>query len=577
MFSIIRSALELSLPLLVPLAALAFDTETDSEPISDRMEDCVTPKVTATDAASITVDPRYSVDVWADQSTFTPIAEPFYVPRGITFDDTNGAYVAMRGSIYYLQDRKSNCDGGPPQSCALDVPDGEADPTPILVIDDSGSLIGSGKWTGLLYFGGRLYASRGVDNPSSGPAFLRNEVIMFADRDNDGIVDDSDGDGILSQADVIVTTDATNTHTIGAPFASPAGNKIFVSKGSYDNSTLGPFGVDPCASPITCSASILSFNLDGSDLKVSTTGLRNTYEPQFGLDNQLFGVDNARNNGTSLPEEVNRIRPGINYGFPDFEAGMPQPSEAIPIGFVEPHQGPTGSASYSYPELIQFPLERDQHFQALYGPFSPALQSPLGRSLIRLNITKIGPDTYGADPELTPDLMTGETNAFAYGFDYPIDVATNNRGDLFVVDMGDEGYLPFDESGTIYRISFNDLVTEANEFKLDRPFTLQLNGAPFAYYILFGQLDPDPGYSVDLGPRGRNGTSTLNNPIQVRTGILNASGTKNLTYMINSPAPELVGHELRFQMLRVDYDPQTQTYPANDFYIGKTVSNQITP
>ena len=576
MYSICRSTLEFCLPILLPLSFASHDVGSSTEPASERMQACITPSVAATDETAITVDPAYNVNLWADQSTFSPAGTLFNIPRAITFDDSNGAYVAMRGSIYYLEDRKSGCAPDQTPFCDLNVPDGQADLTPILVIDDAGSTVGTGKWSGLLYHAGRLYASRGVDNPLPATTFVRNEVLMFVDQDGDGIVDDSNNDGIIEADDVIVNTDATNTHTISAPFASPDGTRLFVSKGSYNNTTLGSFGPDPCDSPLTCNASILTFNLDGSDLSVYAEGLRNTVEPQFGLDDQLFGVDNARNSGgLTIPEEINRIRPGVNYGFPDFESGMPQPAGAAPIGYVEPHQAPVGAVNYSYPELIQFPGERDQHFQSLYGPLSPSLQQPLGRSVIRLNITKIGPDTYGADPEMTPDIMTGATNAFAYGFEYPVDVATNHRGDLFVVDMGDEGYAPFSGTGKIYRITFKDLEVRTNEVVLDVPFDLVLRGAPFAYYILFAQLDPDPAYSVDLGTGGRNGTSTLSKPIQIRTGIMNASGKKSFKITVNSPAPELIGHQLRFQLFRVDYDPTTQTYPANDFFIGRAETRTI--
>ena len=59
---------------------------------------------------SITVDPNYEINVWADQSIFTPLGVAFNTPRAITFDDSGGAYVSVRGSIWYLEDRLGDCD-----------------------------------------------------------------------------------------------------------------------------------------------------------------------------------------------------------------------------------------------------------------------------------------------------------------------------------------------------------------------------------------------------------------------------------------------------------------------------------
>ena len=568
--------MSLSLPAAVGIFAVAIANSglstSSSTPEPIKVSAAAAPVMT-----SITVDPDYEINVWADQSIFTPLGVAFNTPRAITFDDSGGAYVSVRGTIWYLEDRLGDCDPTMTRPCQLTVPDGVADPNPTLVIDNTGSILGMGPYAGLLWHQGALYASRGIANPNDPPTHSHNEILKFVDLDADGVVDDADNDGVLEAADVLITTDATDFgHTIGALLATPDGTRILVSKGSYQNTSLGPFGADPCSSALTCSASLLAFDLDGSNLTVFAEGVRNTVEPQFGIDDQLFGADNGPNGtGTSPPEEINHIIEGRDYGFPSMLAGGPQPVGATPIGFLDAHVSPAGSAAYSYPELVQFPGQRDQIFQSLYGAFNPALMSPLGQSVLRLNIAETSPGQYAATPELPPDLITGATNAFAYGFEHPVDVTTNRRGDLFIVDMQDDGYAPFDNTGVIYRVIYKDLEIPVPDIIVEQDFDIILRGSPFAYYRLFITVDPDPNYSLDFGLNARNGTSTLSASVQVKMGILNASGKRTITAKVMLPAPGLVGHEIRFQLFRVDFDPVTQSFPINDFFIGRDETKMI--
>ena len=89
---------------------------------------------------------------------------------------------------------------------------------------------------------------------------------------------------------------------------------------------LGPDGRLYLGSGTTCdvcrekdrrSGAILSFKLDGSNLRIVATGLRNPFGLVFDGDT-LYVSDNARDDlGENEPAEtIVRIKPGADYGWP---------------------------------------------------------------------------------------------------------------------------------------------------------------------------------------------------------------------------------------------------------------------
>ncbi|MBZ0287092.1 MAG: PQQ-dependent sugar dehydrogenase, partial [Anaerolineae bacterium] len=114
-------------------------------------------------------------------------------------------------------------------------------------------------------------------------------------------------------------------------------------------------------------ARIFSMNLDGSDLKVYATGVRNPFGIVPAPGGGFFAVDNGSSGcvdtevqiddcrpevKVDVPEEVNYIIEGKDYGFPN-HFGMPsEDSDSMPpiVTFAE-HSAPTGIVLYDGDKL----------------------------------------------------------------------------------------------------------------------------------------------------------------------------------------------------------------------------------
>jgi glucose/arabinose dehydrogenase len=203
-----------------------------------------------------------------------------------------------------------------------------------------------------------------------------------------------------------------------------------------DNVVLGRDGRLYLGSGSTCdvcrerdrrSATILSFRLDGSDLRVEATGVRNPYgltiQPQTG---RLFLSVNGQDKlGDAEPAEtVVALRRGARYGWPDC-----WPSRRLlrlvgscrgvtpPVAYLEPHSAAGGMVFWN----------RDL-FVAEWGEY---LKRRHGRKLVRIPFDGRG----------RPRARVATT--FATGFDHPLALALDGDA-LLVADWG---------RGTIIRIA----------------------------------------------------------------------------------------------------------------------------
>jgi putative membrane-bound dehydrogenase-like protein len=107
-------------------------------------------------------------------------------------------------------------------------------------------------------------------------------------------------------------------------------------------------------------ARILTFNPDGSDLRVYATGLRNPFAIVPAPGGGFFAVDNGSSgcvdtptqiddcsNKIDVPEEVNYITDGKDYGFPNYFGIPPQDSGTEPPIVTFPdHSAPAGLLYY---------------------------------------------------------------------------------------------------------------------------------------------------------------------------------------------------------------------------------------
>jgi glucose/arabinose dehydrogenase len=170
------------------------------------------------------------------------------------------------------------------------------------------------------------------------------------------------------------------------------------------------------------SAAVLSVGLDGRDLRVVSTGLRNPYglavDPASG---RLYASVNGRDDlGRREPAEmVVEIRPGRRFGWP---ACWPSYARkrlsgqcrgvTPPVAYLQPHSSADGMAFWN-----------GDLYVAEWGEY---LRHDAGRKVSRVQV------------------RTGRVTTFATGFEHPLAVIVDPDGALLVADHG---------RGVIYRIS----------------------------------------------------------------------------------------------------------------------------
>jgi glucose/arabinose dehydrogenase len=199
-------------------------------------------------------------------------------------------------------------------------------------------------------------------------------------------------------------------------------------------------------------ATILRFPRTGqtsADLQVVSRGNRNTYalvwaqvpvdlaQPDGERAWQLFASENGPD-FNDAPDEVNHIRWGHDYGFPDQFGPVAEPAAegapySGPVYAVTPHASADGIA---YVSNQGWPAEYRTLYVALFGEvFSPA---PVGHIVERVALHS--ETTPGG--ELT---YRGEPSTFLSGLDRPLPLTTDPGGDLIVGDYA---------TGVIYRVDY---------------------------------------------------------------------------------------------------------------------------
>jgi glucose/arabinose dehydrogenase len=218
--------------------------------------------------------------------------------------------------------------------------------------------------------------------------------------------------------------------------------KIYVANGSSCNI---------CEEADNRRASIMRYDLDGSNGKIFATGLRNTvgYEFKMNLDGsfELWGVDHGRDLiGDDLPpEEVNIIEEGKNYGWPycygdqianpEFlsRAEYCKASTELPKYNMQAHSAPLGINFY--PKTTDFPeVMKHDVFIAFHGSWNRSV--PTGYKIVRINTL--------FDDSVPVDFITGfrdQSGTWAR----PVDIKFTSNGDMLISD---------DLGGRIFRVSY---------------------------------------------------------------------------------------------------------------------------
>ncbi len=193
---------------------------------------------------------------------------------------------------------------------------------------------------------------------------------------------------------------------------------------------------DHCRQHDARNGTILRFKPDGSDFSVYATGLRNPYDVAFNAVGDLFATDNGRDDlgWDQPPEELNLIRQGLDYGWPDCWTGNLEglcATRAQAVATFTPHKSANGLAFY---HGAQFPPEYfDNAFIAVLGAIN-LRPADLERGVVRVQLTPNG-DSYTSVTSLFLDLPDGR----------PLDLTVGPDGALYVAD-----YL----NDSIYRIVY---------------------------------------------------------------------------------------------------------------------------
>lgn len=259
-----------------------------------------------------------------------------------------------------------------------------------------------------------------------GMAFYEDRLYV-SDSGRIGYLEDLDGDGRMDEYTMIV--DGLPSwqywgHSNNGIVFDEAG-KLYVAVGA--TSDHGPLREE-------LEASILRMNPDGSELEVYATGFRNPYDLTFSPDGDLFTQDNNPDSFnedlTYLPsEELNHVREGLNYGFPDVFTppidGDWEDAER-PIANFMPSVGSSGLVYY---RNEQFPAPyNDGIFAAHWGGSGQLRGALTGYRVVFVELTPQG------------DSFSGEWSFFL-SFDLenelsrPIDVTVGSNGDLYVAEF----------------------------------------------------------------------------------------------------------------------------------------------
>ncbi|HEX9446108.1 MAG TPA: sorbosone dehydrogenase family protein [Candidatus Binatia bacterium] len=197
-------------------------------------------------------------------------------------------------------------------------------------------------------------------------------------------------------------------------------------------------------------AAIVRYNPDGSGEEVFATGLRNSVGIAWNpVTRELWGTDNGRDwlGDESPPDEINIIRQGKNYGWPNCIADrVPDPDFGTPeiCQKTEPpavklpaHSAPLGLAFYTGK---QFPAEyHGDLFVALHGSWNRSKKT--GYKVVRVKMEN-------GQPKRVEDFATGwlaQEKGTDVVWGRPVDLIVGPDGSLYLSD---------DTAGFVYKISY---------------------------------------------------------------------------------------------------------------------------
>jgi glucose/arabinose dehydrogenase len=242
----------------------------------------------------------------------------------------------------------------------------------------------------------------------------RGGVLRLRDTDNNGRADEFRR---------LIQGLPASRHQTNGVVVGPDG-RLYIGQGS--NSDRGETRIEPRE------ASVLVAERDGTGLSVFASGTRNPYGLAFYPGTrELFATDNGRDVPASgVPDEVNHIVAGEDYGWPDCWGrgqGRNCAGTRPPAALLPEHSAAGGLFFYTG---SMFPEWHNHLFVALYGANSG--DPDIGRRVVRIEL------------ERADDGWTGTVHEFAGGFNRPLAVAGGPDGAIYVADFA---------AGIIYRLS----------------------------------------------------------------------------------------------------------------------------
>ncbi|MCI0801343.1 MAG: PQQ-dependent sugar dehydrogenase [Chloroflexi bacterium] len=314
-------------------------------------------------------------EVWLEDIRF---------PTAFAFDGQGRLYIATEGGDIL---RVNDAVNGEPPTDVLTIASGIEVPL------------------GLAFFDGALYISS------------RGEITRLTD-------DDGDGDPETSRT-IIGDLPVQGFHQNNGPAIGPDG-KLYVPIGST---------CDACGQEDVRNASVMRFNLDGSNPEVYARGLRNVYQLAFHpADGTLWAADNGRDDqGYAVPEELNLIVEGGVYGWPDCwgDGGGRRCEGTIPpVVDLPSRSSADGLVFYTGG---QFPEEYSNNiFITLWG----AGDGSTGKNVVRIELTK------------TEGRYAARVSNFATGFRHPLPIIVAPDGSLLIGDHGADRILRIRYAGS---------------------------------------------------------------------------------------------------------------------------------
>lgn len=324
-----------------------------------------------------------------------------------------------------------------PQGLKIDVfADLGSEMPRVLAFDENGALFVTAT------FAGKIYAFKDENRDLKPDQKL--EIVNGLNKPH-GIV--FDGDFVyVAETDKVsrfsYDPDAFSFSNKQILFDLPSGGRHFTRTIKiYNNRLYTSVGssCDVCRESNPYRAAILSSNLDGSDLKVFASGLRNTVFFDFDKNGNIWGMDMGRDNlGDNLPpEELNIIEENKNYGWPycygqkikdtkfNSDQSITCENTTPPVFELPAHSAPLGIVFDSAGNLLV----------ALHGSWNSTV--PVGYKIVKLNV-------FGGGVNNSEDYIYGFLQSGGDILGRPVDLKFDSFNNLFITD---------DKAGLIYVVS----------------------------------------------------------------------------------------------------------------------------